>query len=460
MTLLYAIGALIVVLGVLIFIHEAGHFVAAKAAGIHVHRFSLGLGSPIRWLTFKRGETEYSVSWLPLGGYVKMATREEEATSSALEGTSTNVGVPPEGYFEAKPVWVRMVVILAGVAMNAVFAWAAFTYIVAKNGIAVNPVTTVGWVIDSLVPPEAESLTQLEPGDRIVAVAGSPVESWNDVVRLIRSAPGDSVVIEVAGRDPLILPIHHDALEARIRAAVAVQPWQPSVVGEVLPDKPASAIGLEEGDTIVSLAGTEVSQWGELVDIIEQNANTEIEIVIGRAGRRIRTHVTPVPEEVTDPDGTTRVVGKMGFRFDPAVEIIEQPLGAAIMAGFNETLNQSTLIVRTVRGMFSGRVSRREVGGPILIGQLAGEAAQLGLDQFVFFMGIISINLAILNLLPIPILDGGQFLFLLAEGVMRRPLSLRLRERLTAVGLFLLISLMGLVFWNDITRVLTSVTGG
>jgi len=460
MSALYSIGALVVVLGVLVFVHEAGHFIAAKLAGIFVHRFSLGLGTPVPWLTFRRGGTEYSVSWLPLGGYVKMATKEEDATGSALEGKAATVEVPPDGYFESKPVWARMIVILAGVAMNTLFAWAAFTFLTAKNGLAVNPVTTVGQVVDSLLPPEAAPLQQLQSGDRILAVAGKPAETWNDIAEGIGSAPGDSVVIDVAGKPPIVLHIHHDALDARLRAATAILPWQPSVVGEVLADRPAERAGLAPGDTIVSIDGTAVQQWAEVVEMIEQNAGTGLELIIGRNGSRIHTVATPEPEEVTDADGTKHTVGKLGFRFQPVIEYERLSLGRALAAGWNETVAQSTLVVRTVRGIFSGRVSSREVGGPILIGQIAGQAARLGFDQFLFFMGIISINLAVLNLLPIPVLDGGQFLFLLAEGVLRRPLSLKLRERLTALGLVMVITLMGLAFWNDISRLVTRYLGG
>jgi regulator of sigma E protease len=164
--------SLIVVLGVLVFVHEAGHFVAAKWAGIYVHRFSLGLGSPIPWLTFRRGETEYSISWLPLGGYVKMASQEEEATSSALEGGRPAVPVPADRMFEAKPIWKRMIVILAGVTMNALFAWLLYSFLVAKNGRQIDPVTTVGRVVPELVPPEAEVLKTIQPGTRVLALIG------------------------------------------------------------------------------------------------------------------------------------------------------------------------------------------------------------------------------------------------------------------------------------------------
>ncbi|MFL5493309.1 MAG: site-2 protease family protein [Gemmatimonadales bacterium] len=156
--MLTTVLSLIVVLGVLVFVHEAGHFAAAKWAGIYVHRFSLGLGSPIPWLTFRRGETEYSISWLPLGGYVKMASQEEDATSSALEGGPPAAPVPAGRMFEAKPIWKRMIVILAGVTMNALFAWLLYSFLAAKNGHQIDPVTTVGRVVPELVPPEAEVL--------------------------------------------------------------------------------------------------------------------------------------------------------------------------------------------------------------------------------------------------------------------------------------------------------------
>src|SRR3954447_2763539 len=168
--------ALIVVLGVLIFVHEAGHFVAAKWAGIYVHRFSLGLGPPIPWLTFRRGETEYSISWLPLGGYVKMASREEDIGSSALEGGAPSAPVPADRVFEAQPVWQRMLVILAGVTMNALFAWAVFSFLAYKNGRQIDPVTTVGRVVQDDIPASAAALKQVRPGARIVRINGDSMK--------------------------------------------------------------------------------------------------------------------------------------------------------------------------------------------------------------------------------------------------------------------------------------------
>jgi regulator of sigma E protease len=247
--------SLIVVLGVLVFVHEAGHFVAAKWAGIYVHRFSLGLGSPIPWLTFRRGETEYSISWLPLGGYVKMASQEEDIGASPLEGGRPAAAVPPDRMFEAKPVWKRMVVILAGVTMNALFAWLLFTFLAAKNGRQIDPVTTVGRVVAELVPPEAEAFKGIRPGTRIVSVNGQPVSSWDEIAQGIANTADPEIRLELGDGSVAIAEIHPDALEQRLKASQALQPFRAPVVGQVVPGRPAARAGIQPGDTIVAVDG-------------------------------------------------------------------------------------------------------------------------------------------------------------------------------------------------------------
>ena len=451
--MLLTILALIVVLGVLIFVHEAGHFVAAKLAGIHVHRFSLGLGPPIPWLTFRRGETEYSISWLPLGGYVKMASREEDIGSSALEGGAPSVPVPPDRVFEAKPVWVRMVVILAGVVMNALFAWAVFAFLAYKNGRQIDPVTTVGRVMEDAIPPEAAALKQIRSGTRILRINGDTVQSWDEVVSAMVNTPESEVRLELSDGSNVVLPIHPDALEERLKAAQAVQPFRAPVVGQVLPDKPAARAGIQEGDTIVAVSGKPVQQWYDLLELLQSSTGQPLKVEVARAGRRLTFDVTPYIDSIPGPDGKPRAVGRIGVAVGTGFLSEPLTLSQAIVEGWTATIRASTQIVRTVRGLFTGRISGSNVGGPILIGQLAGESARLGLDTFLGFMALISINLAILNLLPIPVLDGGQFLFLLAEAVIRRPLPMKLRERLTTVGLVLIILLMGLAFSNDFRRI-------
>jgi regulator of sigma E protease len=444
--------SLIVVLGVLVFVHEAGHFVAAKWAGIYVHRFSLGLGSPIPWLTFRRGETEYSISWLPLGGYVKMASREEDATTSSLEGGRPQDAVPPDRMFEAKPVWKRMIVILAGVTMNAVFAWLLFTFLAVKNGRQIDPVTTVGRVVADLLPPEASAFQRIPPGSRIVSVNGATVSTWDEIINDIATTPDAEVRLQLADGSVVTAPIHPDAIEQRAKAAQALQPYRAPVVGQVLPGRPASRAGVTPGDTIIAVNGQPVSQWYDLLELLQKNGARPIQLAVGRAGGRQQLQITPYVDSIIGPDGKRQAIGRIGvavagdFRSEP-LTLVE-----AMNEGWRNTVAASTQIVRTVRGLFSGRISKREVGGPILIGQLAGESARMGLDAFLGFMALISINLAVLNLLPVPVLDGGQFLFLLAEAVVRRPLPLKLRERLTMVGLVLIVLLMGLAFSNDLRR--------
>jgi regulator of sigma E protease len=444
--------SLIVVLGVLVFVHEAGHFAAAKWAGIYVHRFSLGLGSPIPWLTFRRGETEYSISWLPLGGYVKMASREEEATSSALEGGRPAAPVPADRMFEAKPIWKRMIVILAGVTMNALFAWLLFTFLAAKNGRQIDPVTTVGRVVPELVPPEAEVLKTVRPGTRVLAINGKPVHSWEEVSERIANAPEPDIRLELSDGRTLSLPIHQDALEQRLKASQALQPFRAPIVGQVLPGRPAAKAGIQFGDTIVAVNGRRMEQWYDVLEVLQASAGKQLSLELAHGPRHVVVQVRPYVDSIAGPDGRQVAIGRIGVAVGGDYRSEPLSLGQAMAEGWRGTVGASTQIVRTVRGLFSGRISKREVGGPILIGQLAGESARLGVDAFLGFMALISINLAVLNLLPVPVLDGGQFLFLLAEAVIRRPLPLRLRERLTMVGLVLIVLLMGLAFSNDIRR--------
>jgi regulator of sigma E protease len=220
----------------------------------------------------------------------------------------------------------------------------------------------------------------------------------------------------------------------------------------VLSDKPAARAGIQEGDTIVAVNGHRVEQWYDLLELLQSSPGRDLTIEVARGPQRLTLKVQPYVDSIPGPDGKPRAVGRIGVGVGTGFISEKLTLGQAIVDGGKATIKASTQIVRTVRGLFSGRISGRTVGGPILIGQLAGESARLGLDTFLGFMALISINLAVLNLLPIPVLDGGQFLFLLAEAIIRRPLPAKLRERLTTVGLVLIILLMGLAFSNDFRR--------
>jgi regulator of sigma E protease len=295
-------------------------------------------------------------------------------------------------------------------------------------------------------------LRRIRPGERIVSIDGKPVSTWEDVVQGIADSPRQEVRIELAGDSAVVLPIHPDALEERIKASQAIQPFRAAVVGQVAPGKPAIKAGIEPGDTIVAVNGKPVEQWYDLVEMLQSRAGQAVSLELARGSRHLDVSVHPYTDSLPGPNGKLRPVGRIGVAMATAFSHERLSLGQAIVEGGRATVNASTQIVRTVRGRFSGRISRREVGGPILIGQLAGESARLGIDAFLAFMALNSINLAVLNLLPVPVLDGGQFLFLLAEAAIRRPLPVKLRERLTALGLVLIVLLMGLAFSNDLRR--------
>jgi regulator of sigma E protease len=457
--MLLTIGAFLVVLGVLVFIHELGHFVAAKAAGIMVHRFSLGIGSPIPWLTHRWGETEYSISWLPLGGYVKMATSEADATSSALEGQTLEEEAPVDRRFESKPVWQRMIVILAGVTMNVLFAWAAFTFLAIHNGRQIDPTTVIGRVSADSLPASSAGLESVRPGTRVLAVNGKPVVTWDEIVSGIAETPGDSLVLTFDSVPPLTLAIPATAMEDRVRVALALAPWRPAIIGQVLPGYPGERAGLSVGDTVLAIDGAPVVQWYDLLDQVRPAAGRALVLSLGTAKGRREVAVTPRGESEAGPDGVKHEVGKIGIGVAMVAHSEPYTIPAAIAEGALETLSASTQIVRSVRGLVAGHIDRRNVGGPILIAQVAGQQARQGGNEFLAFMALVSVNLAVLNLLPIPVLDGGQFVFLLAEAIRRKPLSLRLRERLTLVGLALITALMVFAFWNDIVRNWASIVG-
>jgi regulator of sigma E protease len=211
-------------------------------------------------------------------------------------------------------------------------------------------------------------------------------------------------------------------------------------------------VGIHPGDTVLAVNGRRVTQWYDLLEILQAGAGKNLSMLVARNGQRLTFHLTPYTDTIPGPNGKPKAVGKVGIAVENNLISQKLSLGEAMAEGSDATGRAATQVFRTVRGLFSGRISGRTVGGPILIGQLAGESARMGLDTFLGFMALISINLAILNLLPVPVLDGGQFLFLLAEAVIRRPLPLKLRERLTTVGLVLIILLMGLAFSNDFRR--------
>jgi regulator of sigma E protease len=342
--------------------------------------------------------------------------------------------------------------------MNILFAWLVFTGIALKNGKAINPVTTVGLVDSAGMPAGAEAFRTLRMGDRITAINGDAVDSWNAVMDHLQHASGSTISLTLADGRVLVADVPADAVERRVALAMSMAPFTAPVAGEVIPGRVAAKAGMQKGDTVLSVNATPIAQWGDLLTAIEAAPGKPLELGIGRAGGATTITVVPESTVVNDADGS-RVVGKIGLGVETGVRRAPYGILGAMGAGLQQTADASLLIVRMLKGLVSGHVARKSLGGPIAIGQMAGESARMGVEPFLTFMAVISMNLAVLNLLPIPVLDGGQFMFLLGEAIRRKPLPIKLRERLTLAGLAIVITLMVFAFWNDLSRLFVRMAG-
>jgi regulator of sigma E protease len=450
--MLLTLGALAVVLGVLIFVHEAGHFIAAKAMGIQVLRFSLGFGKPL--VLVRRGETEYCISWLPIGGYVKMAGLEDEGLAGQLEGGPGAVPVDPNRAFDRKPVWKRLIVIVAGVTMNAIFAFVVYTLLAYQGTLESDRLATTALdsVRVSALPPQATELATLPRGSRITTVNGDSVATWGALIERLVTAPRP-IRLTVAGRaDPIVVDLAPDDTAGRGRLIRGLTVFLPPVVAQVQPGSPGDGAGFKPGDRILRVNKDTVASWQDFARIAREHPGDSLAIRVGRGPEQLTIKVVPERRIDTDPDTKEqRAFGLVGL-------LAERPLlkapGAvgAVRVGWRETVSKTGMIMQFLR-----RPKVRDLGGPLTIGQVSGQYARVGLASFLGFMAFLSLNLAVLNLLPIPILDGGQVVFLVAEAVRRRPLSVQLRSRLTQIGFFVLVGIMLLALRNDVVRVFPHV---
>ena len=464
--MLTTIIATIIVLGVLIFVHELGHFMTAKMVDIEVPRFSIGFGP--RVLGFKRGETEYVISLLPLGGYVKMAGMEE---MEAIEGGPVNVGedateavdriehaadeprAPRPRDFESKSLPARALVISAGVIMNMLFAFVVFSISAGVWGVPGDPGTRVGGIREEFLPLEARELLDVRPGARVTAVNDRPVTTRSELNYELSRARAGLTTLTFEDAPPLqfTLPSRD---EDRTNAIRSLEPASdvPPIIGEVLGNGPGREAGLERGDTVVEIGGQAVSTWQEFVAIIERNPGVATPLIVARDGGRVQLSVTPEDREL---ESGLRV-GRIGVGALETGQIQRERVGplAAIADGASQTWDVTTATLDFLGGMFTGRQSARNVGGPIMIGQMSGQFARAGIEAFLGFMAILSINHAVHNLLPIPVLDGGHLVFLGIEAVRGRPLSYVQRMRLTQVGFVFIILLMVWAIGNDVLRAL------
>ena len=439
--------AFVVVIGILILIHEWGHFVVARLSGVGVERFSIGFG-PVLW-RIKGKETEYCLSAIPMGGYVKMMGDDE----NPLEGGKTDA-VDPQKSFNLKPVWVRFLIVFAGPGMNFVLAVLLTTLAFMVWGRPVVP-ALVGRVADGSAAAQAG----IKPGDKVVAVDGRPVQYWDEVLAQVQASKGRSLRLDVtdaagtrqvtvtpqrvAGRD--IFGDEQDYWDLGARQAVSDQ----ATIGDVIPGGAAAQAGLKPGDIIVSLETQPISSWDDLADGISKRAGKETVLGVKRGAQTLTVTVTPAP---TGPDGKGRIgISHSMAPAAGAVFVRSNPL-AAIRDGLLKTWEWTHLTVKGMYKLITVQLAPSNIGGPIQIAAAAGEQARQGLPYLTLFTALISVNLAVLNLLPVPMLDGGHLLFFACEAVLGRPISVRKREIAQQVGFVLLMMLMVYAVYNDLSR--------
>ena len=445
--------ALIVVLGVLIFVHELGHFAAAKAVGIGVERFSIGLGPRIWGVT--HGETEYVLSAIPLGGYVKMVGMDDEVMERMEGGASRTPRAKSAKDYDSKPVWARAIVISAGVVMNMLFAFAAYTAVMGFWGYAEIAETRLGEIQADRLPEGTEALERVPVGARFTRIGDREVHHWGDVRDAFLDGPAGATEVVVEAPDlRFTIEVPSDERD-RLLLASSVASWADPLVGSVEPGAPADDGGLEAGDRVLAVDGEPVATWYDVVRAIQARPEVATDLRLERNGGELTRTITPERQVEEDPiTGERREVGRVGIALSPREAVYERvPWGDAVVYGYRETVAATSLILGFLKDLVTGGVSPRSMGSIITIGQASGQAAAAGMDVFLRFMALFSVNLAVLNLLPIPILDGGHLVFLAIEAVRGRALSVEQRIRWSNLGFLIVMGIMVWALGNDLLRV-------
>lgn len=419
------------VLGVLIFVHELGHFLMARRIGVRVITFSLGFGPKL--FSYRRGDTEYCVSAVPLGGYVKMAGENPDDPRS---------GKPDE--FLSKTKWQRLQVLIMGPAMNIVLA-VVLLAVVLMNGAQVPAFQDQPPVIGAVQAGSPAAAVGLVPGDRIVRVGRDDTPTWEALYMAVGTRPNRQVEVEFLRqgltRHVQITPSSETRFEV---GDIGVLPDVHPSVQTVAAGDPADKAGVMKDDLVLAVNGETISFARQLSDAIAKHPEEPIVLAVERAGTRRDIRVTPVRRNH---------IGVIGISINDQVKIIDPGPLEAIVMSVERNVQFSGLIFKTIWGLLTQETSPRQLMGPVAIAQLSGESAQAGIIALFSLMASISLNLGLLNLLPIPVLDGGHIAILALEGLARRDFSTRLKEKMLLVGFVLLMMLMVTVVYNDLTRV-------
>jgi regulator of sigma E protease len=437
------IAAGIIMLGILVFVHELGHFCVAKFCGVKVLKFSLGFGP--RLLSRQYGETEYMICAIPLGGYVQMLGEGggDQGESAEIDGEEEHRS------FSKKSIPRRMAIVAAGPIMNLAlpFIILPLAYLVGINLPAyLEEPPCIGYV----VPGSEAEKGGFQNGDCIIKISGLDVATWTDTGPALVNSAGEPIIFTIDRNDgmaTLTIAPENGALEGL--QSIGLLPGQAAVIGGLAPAMPAIEAGLKEKDRILSIGEHEIVSWYDLKVVIQEIGARPVTVVIERDSRKLTFEIVPKKMDGKDEYliGVAPYQETIFKRFPP---------GRAIVAGAERTMDLIELTLVFIQKLFSGHVSTSNIGGPITVVQIAGQAAQTDISSILSVLAFLSIQLGILNLLPIPILDGGHLFFYTFELVFRRPLTLRAREWAQQIGLILLILLMVLAFYNDIVRMIGS----
>lgn len=460
MEILVAVISFVFVIAVMILVHEWGHFIAAKKLGIKVEAFSIGFGPKL--ISWKRGETEYRISALPLGGYVKMLGEnpDEEPTDDPRAFTS-------------KARWQRFIVLIMGPALNLLLAFLIWTVILMAGE------QKDAWLLE---PPRAEYVTPggpafnagIQPGDLILSVNGQEVGNWEQLIYKVATNPREEITVAVE-RDGNILEISVQPMEDETNGigTIALMPAYPAIISELTPEGPAKRVGLQEGDKVIAIDGVKVNSFFDIQDAVLRHDSAGYALkTLGRTSPLFAMWETMIDLthriEFTVSRGEETLVFSISPEYDeqlgfkrigisrppmPTITVNRGPV-EAISAAFEKCVTTTDRLFDILGRMLTGRLSSKAISGPVEIAAISGQAAAQGLIPLLNLMAFISLNLGIINLVPLPVLDGGQITLLAVEGIIRRDINMKVKEWIMRVGVFLLLLLMVLIITQDIGKLI------
>jgi regulator of sigma E protease len=438
MSIIITILSFLLTLGILITFHEWGHFIVARKLGVKVLRFSIGFGKPI-WSYHAKDGTQYCVAAIPLGGYVKMLDEHEGEVPVAEQKFA----------FNRKPVWTRIAIVLAGPLANFLFAMIAFALVYSIG------IRDFAPIVDTVTPGSVAQQIGFQVQDEVIAVNHVTTASQQSVRRIfLAEEHPQSYTFTLKRSDSLytaILPssdIKGSPLDEQFFTELGFSLGAPAFIGDIEIDSPAARAGLQPGDHIIAVNEQAIHSWFEFVKQISEYPGKEVTLTLVRQQQQLELPITP---------GTKMheglAIGYIGVAIDKhLLRLTREPMGQALMHGVRDTWFYTVLTFDSIGKMLVGQIGLEHLSGPISIAIYAGHSAQIGLVYFLQFLAFVSISLGVINLLPIPMLDGGHLLYYVAEAIMRKPLSLKIQQIGLSIGLLLLVSLMVLAFYNDVIQ--------